>query len=112
MIILNSGLKRIQIGAGGTSQAVPVVKNLPVNAGVIRDTGSLPGSGRPPGEGHGNPLQYSCLEKAMNRGVCWGTVHGVTKSRTPLTRLSTHADEEEMKITDNKERQVWTTAVS
>ena len=112
MIILNSGLKRIQIGAGGTSQAVPVVKNPPVNAGVIRDTGSLPGSGRPPGEGHGNPLQYSCLEKAMNRGVCWGTVHGVTKSRTPLTRLSTHADEEEMKITDNKERQVWTTAVS
>ena len=68
MIILNSDLKRIQKG-GGASQVVPVVKNPPVNAGVIRDTGSLPGSGRSPGEGHGNPLQYSCLENAMNRGV-------------------------------------------
>ncbi|CAI9159074.1 unnamed protein product [Rangifer tarandus platyrhynchus] len=112
MIILNSGLKRIQIGAGGTSQVGPVVKNPPVNAGVIRDTGSLPGSGRSPGEGHGNPLQYSCLENPMDRGVCWDTVRAVTKSRTRLKRLSTHADKEEMKITDNKERQVWTTMVS
>ena len=47
------------------------------NAG---DVGSVPGSGRTPGEGNGNPLQYSCLEKPMDRGTWWATVHGVTKS--------------------------------
>ena len=46
----------------GTSQVVLVVKNLPVNAGDIRDMGWIPGLGRSPGEGNGNPLQYSCLE--------------------------------------------------
>ena len=51
-----------------------------------RDPGSLPGSGRSPGGGHGNPLQYSCLENPMDRGAWWATVHGVTKS---WTRLST-----------------------
>ena len=45
------------------------------------DHGSIPGSGRSPG-GHGNPLQYSCLENPMDRGAWWGTVHGVTKSWT------------------------------
>ena len=45
------------------------VKNLPANAGGIRDVGSVPGSGRFPEEGHGNPLQYSCLENPMNRGA-------------------------------------------
>ena len=53
-----------------------VVKNLPANAG---DTGSLPGSGRSPGEGNGNPFQYSCLENPMDRGACWVTVHGIAK---------------------------------
>ena len=43
------------------------------------DTGSIPGSGRSPGEGNGNPLQYSCLGNPMDRGACWSTVHGVTK---------------------------------
>ena len=47
-----------------------------------RDTGSIPGSGRSPGEGHGNPLQYSCLENPMDRGAWWAVVHGVTKSWT------------------------------
>ena len=51
------------------SQAVPVVKNPPVNAGDIRDEGSIPGSGRFPGGGHGNPLQYSFLENPMDRGA-------------------------------------------
>ena len=53
-----------------------VVKNLPGNAG---DVGSIPGSGRPPGEGSGNPLQYSGLENSMNGGAWWATVHGIAK---------------------------------
>ena len=52
-----------------------VVKNLPFNAG---DTGSIPGSGRAPGEGNGNPLQYSCLENFMDRGAWQATVHRAT----------------------------------
>ena len=66
------------------SQMVLVVKNLPANAGDIRDMGSIPGSGRSPGGGHGNPLQYFCLENPMDRGAWWATVHGVAKSQTPL----------------------------
>ena len=53
-----------------------MVKNLPGNAG---DVGSIPGSGRPPGEGSGNPLQYSGLENSMNGGAWWATVHGIAK---------------------------------
>ena len=68
-----------------------VVKNPPANAGDTEDLGSIPGSGRPPGGGHGNPLQYSCREKPMDRGVWWAAVQGVTKSRTRLKRWSTHA---------------------
>ena len=52
------------------------VKNSPANAGDARDTGLLPGWGRSPGGGKGNPLQYSCLEKPMDRGVWQATVHG------------------------------------
>ena len=58
-----------------------VVKNSLANSG---DSGSIPGSGRSPGEGNGNPLQYSCLENPMNRGAWQATVHGVTRS-WPLT---------------------------
>ena len=61
---------------------VPVVKNLPANAGEIRDLGSIPGPGRFPGEGHGNPLRYSCLENPIDRRAWQATVHGVTKSQT------------------------------
>ena len=68
-----------------------VGKNLPANAGGVRDEGSIPGSGRFPGGGHGNPLQYSCLENPMNKGDLWATVHRVIKSRTWLKRLSTQA---------------------
>ena len=60
-----------------------VVKNLPANAGDIRDVGLIPVSGRSPGGGLGNPLQYSCLENPMDRGAWWAIVHGVTKSQTP-----------------------------
>ena len=58
----------------------PVVKNLPANAEDIRNTGSIPGSGRSPGGGHGSPLQYSCLENPMNRGAWLAIVHGVAES--------------------------------
>ena len=56
-----------------------MIKNLPPNARDIRDEGLIPGSGRSPGKGHGNPLQYSFLENPMDRGAWWATVHGVTK---------------------------------
>ena len=57
-----------------------MVRNLPANAGDIRDTGSIPGSGRSPGEGNGNPFQYSCLENPMDRGAWRAMVHGVAES--------------------------------
>ena len=66
----------------GASQVALVVKNPPVNAGDIRDMGLIPESGRSPGEGHGNPLQYSCLENPMDIGAWWATVHWVAKSWT------------------------------
>ena len=58
-----------------------VVKNLPIDAGDIRDVGSIPGSGRSPGGGHGNPPQYSCLENPMDRGAWQATVHEVARVR-------------------------------
>ena len=59
-----------------------VVRNPAAGAG---STGSIPGPGRSPGGGHGNPLQYSCLENPIDRGAWWATVHEVTKSRTQLS---------------------------
>ena len=56
-----------------------VEKNLPANAGDAGDTGLISGSGRSPGGGNGNPLQYSCLGNSMDRGAWWATVHGATK---------------------------------
>ena len=67
------------------SQVVLVVKNPLVNAGDLRDTGSTPGSGRSPREGHGNPLQYSSLKNPMDRGAWWATVHAVAQSQTQLS---------------------------
>ena len=61
------------------SQVVLVVKSLPAKAGDIRDVSSMPGLGRSPGGGHGNPLQYSCLENPMDRGAWGTTVHRVTQ---------------------------------
>ena len=61
-----------------------MVKNLLPNAGDVRDSGSIPGSGRSPGEGNGNPLQYSCLGNLMDRGAWRAMVHGVTKGQFTL----------------------------
>ena len=86
---------------GGT-----VVKNLPVKAGGLRDTGSIPGSGRFPGGGNGNPLQYSCLEKSLDREAWQATIQGVAEvdtdfsvqHRKPKKELSNASDSEEKLI--------------
>ena len=67
---------------GRTSQVELVVENSPANAGDIRDSGLIPGLGRSPEGGDGNPLQYSCLENPLDRGAWQATVHGVTKGQT------------------------------
>ena len=61
------------------TQVALVVKKLPATAGDIRDLGSIPGSGRPPGEGHANPFQYSCLKNLTDRGAWQAIVHRVTE---------------------------------
>ena len=80
---------RFHFGKYGITKTVsykggPVVKNLLANTGDAGDQGSISSSGRSPGEGNGNPLQYSCLENSMGRGDWWATVHGVAKCRTQL----------------------------
>ena len=62
-----------------------MIKNMLANAGDTGDMGSVPGLGRSPGEGNGNPLHYSCLENTMNRGAWWATDHGVTRNQTRLS---------------------------
>ena len=59
-----------------------MVKNLPAVQEIAEDLGSIPGLGRSPGGGHGNPPQYSFLENSMDREAWWAMVHRVTKSRT------------------------------
>ena len=76
---------------GFPSDSVVKKKKSSCNAGAARDSSSIPGLGRSPGEGHGNPLQYSCLENPMDRAAWWARVHRVAKSRTGLKQLSTHA---------------------
>ena len=68
-----------------------MVKNLPACAGRRKKLGSVPGSGRYPGEGQGNPLQYSCLENPMEKGAWWAPVHGITEHRMQLKCSSTLA---------------------
>ena len=71
---IHRALKGLPCGSDGKESAC--------NAG---DQGSIPGSGRSPGEGNGYPLQYSCLENSTDRGVCWPTVLGLSKSQTRLS---------------------------
>jgi len=79
--IYNIKIKKAGEGEVGRAyQVVLVVKNLPINAGDLSDSGSIPGSGRSSEGGNGNPLQYPCLENPMNRGAWQTTVHGVTTS--------------------------------
>ena len=73
------------------------IKNSPANAGDVRDVGSIPGSGRSPGGGHGNSLQYSCLENLMDRGTWRDTVHGMTESDTTEAIKLTHTHTEDSK---------------
>ena len=77
-----------------------MVKNLPANAGATGDAGSIPGLGRSPGGGNGNPLQYACLENPMDRGAWQAAVHGVAKSQAQLSDFTFtfhfHALEKEM----------------
>ena len=61
-----------------------MVNNLPANAGDLVDTDLIPGSGRSPEEGNGNPLQYSCLENSMDKGLWQAAEHGVSKSQAQL----------------------------
>ena len=69
----------------GASQVMLMVENPSANAGDARDVGSIPGSGRFPGGGHGNPLQHSFLENSMDRGTWGATVPGAAKSCTRLS---------------------------
>ena len=80
-------------GVRGASQVAPVIKkkkkeNLPANTEDVRDEGSIPASGRSPGEGHSNSLQYSCLENPVDRGAWCAIVHGVAESDT--TEVTQH----------------------
>ena len=72
-------------------QGGAAVKNLPANAGDVGDAGLIPGSGRSPGGGNGNPLQYSCLENSLGAGAWGAMVHGVAQSQTrPIAHTYTH----------------------
>ena len=84
---MRKGVKQRSVWA---SQVALELTNPPANAGDVRDEGSIPGLGRSPGGGNGNPLQYSCVENPMDRGTWQATVHGVAKNRTPLRQFSTH----------------------
>ena len=86
MPIINTNHSYLVIKVTRTSQVALVVKNLPANAGATGDAVSILESGRSPGGGCGNPLQYSCLENPMDRGDWWATVQGVRKSQTQLLR--------------------------
>ena len=74
----------VSVHIDGASQVVLVMKNPPANTGDVRDSGSIPGSGRSPGGRHGNRLQYSFLENLMDGGAWWATIHGVAKKNVQL----------------------------
>ena len=75
-----------------------VVKNLSANAGDLRDLGLVSGSGRSPGGGHGNPLQYSCLENSMDRGTWQARVHGAAEELNTAEPLNNHNNESGCRI--------------
>ena len=80
---MGSSRSRVALQVAVTaSQVALVVKNLPASVGELRDGSSIPGSGGSPGEGNGDPPQYSCLENPMDRGAWWVTAHRVAKGPT------------------------------
>ena len=88
----------------GASQVTLVVKNISVNVGDIREAGSIPGTGRSPGIGHVNPLQYCCLENPIDRGAWEATVHRITQSQSWLEQLSMHEYTERETIRERKRK--------
>ena len=70
------------------ARGFPGGSELKASACNVGDLGSIPGLERSPGEGNGNPLQYSCLENPMDRGAWWATLHGVAPSQTQLSELT------------------------
>ena len=82
------GLEIFHIKAKSLYMACTGGSEVKSSACNVGDLGSIPGSGRSPGEGNGNPLQYSCLENPMDREAWWATVQGVAKSRTRLSDLT------------------------
>ena len=80
-----------------------LVKNPPANVRDARDVGLIPGSGRSPGEGNGNPIKNSCLRNPMDRGAWWATVHEITKSWIPLsTHTHTHTHTQTLKWRESR----------
>ena len=90
--VVSFALHKIRNGLGLGFSDGAVVKNLPGKAGDPRDVGLIPGSGRSPGVGNGNPCQYSCLRNPLDRGAWWATVHGTAKSWTQKSMPLHHAD--------------------
>ena len=84
-----------------------VVKNLPANTGDARDAGSIPGSGRFPGGGNGNPLEYSCLENPMDSGAWQITDHGIEKNQTWLEQFSMHSGKQQSNKSMKKRQNIW-----
>ena len=89
------------------SQVAVVAKDLPPSVGDVRDTGLIAGLGRSPGEGSGNPLQYSCLENPMDRGARRAIVRKVAKSQIWLKQFSIHAHSYSVISTFNQLKQAW-----
>ena len=81
--------KKLKVEREFWTSSGAVVKNLPASAGDTRDLGSIPVSGRSPGVGNGNQLQYSCLGNSMDRGALWAIVHGIKRVRCNWARMHT-----------------------
>ena len=96
-VFLNNSLK---ISVSLTLLGFPGGSEVKASASSAGNPGSFPGSGRSPGEGSGNPLQYSCLENPMEGGAWWTAVHGVTKSRTRLSDFTYLLNPDSVAITE------------
>ena len=109
---LNNGLNekknqsREDLGKGSSGREL-AGSDGKASAYNVGDLGSIPGSGRSPGEGNGNPLQYSCLENPIDRGSWQATVHGVAKSQTQLSATSLHFKEVKLSVLKTKKDHVF-----